>query len=272
MDRSDEATEYEHCALCGKETNVPKEQYIGLRKNFVAGAGQLCEECFDKVYSSTETDEILDENYFKEQIKKFSYMINFQEKRVYELFRRTIDIVFSLLAIIPVLLLTVLLSIAISIESPGSPIFSQIRVGKNGKFIKIHKLRSMYIDAESKGQKWAEKDDPRITKVGRFIRKYRLDEIPQFFDVLTGEMSLIGPRPEIPKLTKQFNEETPGFVTRLLVTPGLSGWAQIHGGYELSPEEKFIKDKEYIENRSVRIYFYIFMKTIQTVFTGEGAR
>lgn len=140
----------------------------------------MCEECFAQVYSSTEIDEIIDENYFEEQIKKYSYMLNFQEKKGYEMFRRVIDIIFSVLAILPVLLLTFVLSIAIRIESPGSPIFSQVRVGKNGKFIKIHKLRSMYIDAESKGQKWAEKDDPRITKVGRVIRKYRLDEIPQF--------------------------------------------------------------------------------------------
>ena len=272
MNHSDKTIEYEHCVLCGKETNVPKEQYIGLRKNYVAGAGQMCEECFAQVYSSTEIDEIIDENYFEEQIKKYSYMLNFQEKKGYEMFRRVIDIIFSMLAILPVLLLTFVLSIAIRIESPGSPIFSQVRVGKNGKFIKIHKLRSMYIDAESKGQKWAEKDDPRITKVGRFIRKYRLDEIPQFFDVLTGKMSLIGPRPEIPKLTKKFNEETPGFVTRLLVTPGLSGWAQVNGGYDITPKEKYEKDKEYIENRNIKLYFSIFIKTILTVFTGEGAR
>lgn len=103
-----------------------------------------------------------------------------------------VDIVFSLIAIIPVTILIFILSIIIRIESKGNPIFTQVRVGKNGKLIKIHKLRSMRIDAEAQGQKWAEDDDPRITKVGKILRKYRLDEIPQFYDVLIGKISLIG--------------------------------------------------------------------------------
>ena len=212
------------------------------------------------------------ENYFAEEIDKYKSTINFQPKLVYEFFRRTIDIVFSLIAIVPATILIFILCIVIRIESQGNPIFSQVRVGKDGKLIKIHKLRSMRKDAEANGQKWAEENDPRITKVGKILRKYRLDEIPQFYDVLIGKLSLIGPRPEIPALTKQFNEETPGFVTRLLVRPGLSGWAQINGGYNITPEEKWKKDNYYIEHRGLKLYGYIFMRTIGVISTGENAK
>lgn len=183
-----------------------------------------------------------------------------------------IDILFSLVALIPAIILIIIFSIIIRIDSEGNPIFSQVRVGKNGKLIKIHKLRSMRIDAEANGQKWAEDDDPRITKIGRFIRKHRVDELPQLIDVLFGRMSLIGPRPEVPTLTQRFNLENPGFVTRLMVTPGLSGWAQVNGGYNVTPKEKWIKDNEYIEQRGFKIYFKIFYLTIKTVFTGDGAK
>lgn len=211
------------------------------------------------------------EDFFKNEIEKHKNIVNFQPKLGYEFFRRMVDIVFSLVAIIPVTILIFILSIIIRIESKGNPIFTQVRVGKNGKLIKIHKLRSMRTDAEAQGQKWAEDDDPRITRVGRILRKYRLDEIPQFYDVLTGKISLIGPRPEVPVLTKKFNEEIPGFVTRLLVRPGLSGWAQINGGYHVTPKEKWEKDNYYIEHRKLKLYGYIFMRTIGVVSTGEDA-
>ena len=129
----------------------------------------------------------------------------------------------------------------------------------------------MNTDAEASGQQWATEDDPRITKIGKVLRKYRLDEIPQFYSVLTGKLSLIGPRPETPLLTKKFNEETPGFVTRLLVTPGLSGWAQVNGGYNIAYQEKLKFDKEYIKKRSIKMYINIFKKTLGVVSTGEGA-
>lgn len=198
------------------------------------------------------------ESYFRDEIEKYKNTVNYKPKYAYEFFRRLVDIIFSLVALIPVLILIL--------------IFSQVRVGKNGKLMKIHKLRSMRIDAEANGQKWAEDDDPRITKVGKFIRKHRIDELPQLIDVLFGRMSLIGPRPEVPKLTVEFNAESPGFVTRLMVAPGLSGWAQINGGYNVTPKEKWILDNEYIEQRGFKMYFKIFYLTIKTVLTGEGAK
>lgn len=258
-------TEYEKCVLCGKQTMVAVNDNVLDRQYYVEGSGQLCKECYEKLYMPSEA-------YFKEEIEKYKNSIHFDAKPVYELFRRTIDVLFSLVMIIPSSILIILFSIIIRLESQGNPIFSQVRVGKNGKLIKIHKLRSMRNDAEANGQKWADNDDPRITKVGKFIRKHRIDELPQMFDVLIGRMSLIGPRPEVPALTKQFNEENPGFVTRLMVTPGLSGWAQINGGYDLLPREKWIRDNEYIENRSIKMYVKIFYLTIKTVLFGDGAR
>lgn len=217
-------------------------------------------------------EEILDERFFYKELKKHINGVNLENKNIYEFVKRCIDILFCIVASVPCLLIIVITCIFIVVESPGNPIFSQVRVGKNGKLIKIHKLRSMRLDAESNGQKWASKDDDRITKVGKVIRKFRIDELPQLWDVFTGNMSLIGPRPEIPVLTKQFNEENPGFVTRLMVTPGLSGWAQVNGGYEISPKEKWKLDNYYIEHRGFKLYFKIFYLTIKTVFTGDGAR
>lgn len=225
-------------------------------------------------YQVSHEESITDEEYeklFKQEIEKGINKVNYQKKYGYELFRRLIDIIFSLLALIPVTILIVILSIIIVLDSRGNPIFTQVRVGKNGKLIKIRKLRSMNMNAEAQGQQWATEDDPRITKIGKILRKYRLDEIPQFYSVLTGNLSLIGPRPETPLLTKKFNEETPGFVTRLLVTPGLSGWAQVNGGYNVTYQEKLRLDNQYIEKRSVKMYINIFMRTLGVVSTGEGA-
>lgn len=264
----------EKCVICGEDTGIPVDQDISLRTSYIEGAGQLCVDCYKDLYVPKQMDfeSDISEEYFYNQIQNFKNTVNYKNKYIYEAFKRFIDIIFCLIAVIPALILVAVFSVIIVIESPGSPIFSQIRVGKNGKFIKIHKLRSMRQDAEVNGQKWAEKEDPRITKVGKFIRKFRIDELPQLIDVFLGKMSLIGPRPEVPNLTKRFNLENPGFVTRLMVTPGLSGWAQVHGGYELTPKEKWELDNIYIEKRGFMMYIRIFYLTIKTVFTGDGAR
>lgn len=259
----------ECCIVCGNETNVLRNTHITNRRHYIEGAGQLCKKCYQELYEKKIT---LDEHFFINELDKYKSTIKYQKKTGYEIVRRLVDIIFSMVTIIPITIVVCIFSIIIMIESSGNPIFTQIRVGKNGRFIKIRKLRSMKLNAEANGQKWAEDDDPRITKVGRFIRKHRIDELPQIFSVLTGEMSLIGPRPEVPILTKQFNDETPGFVTRLMVTPGLSGWAQVNGGYNITATEKWIRDVEYIEQRGFKMYFEIFYLTIKTVLTGKGAR
>jgi lipopolysaccharide/colanic/teichoic acid biosynthesis glycosyltransferase len=130
----------------------------------------------------------------------------------------------------------------------------------------------MYTDAEKHGPKWADKDDDRVTKVGKFIRNTRIDELPQFYNVLVGEMSLIGPRPERAIFTYKFERQTPGFMNRLQIKPGLTGLAQVNGGYDIDYKEKLELDMEYINNRGFLLDLKILLKTFLIVFNGEGAR
>jgi lipopolysaccharide/colanic/teichoic acid biosynthesis glycosyltransferase len=130
----------------------------------------------------------------------------------------------------------------------------------------------MCKDAERAGAKWAEARDPRVTRVGRFIRKTRVDELPQFFSVIKGDMSLIGPRPERPMFTEKFDHEIPGFKKRLLVKPGLTGLAQVSGGYDLSPKEKLVYDLAYVRNLSPALELNILLRTVKVLVTGDGAR
>ncbi|WP_339119715.1 exopolysaccharide biosynthesis polyprenyl glycosylphosphotransferase [Priestia megaterium] len=199
-------------------------------------------------------------------------MITGEKRTFYTVIKRIIDIIFSLIALIITFPGIILFSILIKLETPGPVFFLQERVGLNGRYFTIIKLRSMGVDAEKNGAKWAEKNDPRVTKVGAFIRKTRIDEIPQLWNVLIGEMSLIGPRPERPMFTASFNDEIPGFVERLKVKPGITGWAQINGGYDISPKEKLGLDLYYIQNISFIIDMKIIFKTVKVIFTGDGAR
>ncbi|TOY84140.1 UDP-phosphate N-acetylgalactosaminyl-1-phosphate transferase [Levilactobacillus brevis] len=161
---------------------------------------------------------------------------------------------------------------AIKLESRGPVFYRQERVGLMGKHIVITKLRSMYVDAEKNGAQWARKDDPRVTRVGKFIRKTRIDELPQLVSVLVGDLSLIGPRPERPQFTEEFSHEFPGFETRLRIKPGLSGYAQVHGGYDINPGQKARLDRYYIDHFSLSMDVSVLFETIKTILTGEGAR
>jgi exopolysaccharide biosynthesis polyprenyl glycosylphosphotransferase len=209
--------------------------------------------------------------YINSQINK-EPKVNRSNLGFYYIVKRAIDIILCLIGLVIALPIMVIVGIAIKLESKGPIIYKQERVGLEGRTFTIYKLRSMYIDAEKNGAQWACKDDPRVTKVGRFIRKTRIDELPQLINILKGDMSIVGPRPERPILTYKFNEEIPGFVNRLQVKPGLTGWAQVTGGYELSPKEKLEKDMYYIENQSLWLDFKIMFKTIFIVFNGDGAR
>lgn len=196
------------------------------------------------------------------------------EKFIYKIIKRTADIIFSSIALIlsiPIMLITCL---CVAIESKGSPIFKQERLGLNGKPFTVYKIRSMRIDAEAiSGPKWAEKDDPRVTRVGRFIRRTRIDEIPQILNILKGDMSMVGPRPERKVFYELFEKgKVPGYRQRLIVKPGLTGYAQVNGGYDLSPVEKFELDMKYIRERSLIVDFIIILKTIAILFSGDGAR
>ena len=187
-------------------------------------------------------------------------------------FKAIMDFIVALVLFILTVPFVLIAMIAIKLESKGPVFYLQERVGLMGKHIKITKLRSMRIDAEANGAKWADKNDTRITHVGKFLRKTRIDELPQLLNVLKGDMSLIGPRPERPEFTEKFSHQYPGFETRLRIKPGLSGYAQVHGGYEVTPGEKAELDCYYINHCSLGTDAKIFIQTVKTVFTGEGAR
>ena len=192
--------------------------------------------------------------------------------KYYESIKSSIEFVFSLLLLIIAVPICILACIAIYVELHVNPIYTQKRVGLNGRVFKIYKLRSMYIDAEKDGPKWASENDERITKVGRIIRKTRIDELPQLVNILKRDMSFIGPRPERPEFIKEFIKYIPDFNDRLLVKPGITGWAQVNGGYSLTPKEKLEFDKYYIKNRGFKLDLLILIKTIIVIFTRHGAR
>ncbi|SFG56759.1 Sugar transferase involved in LPS biosynthesis (colanic, teichoic acid) [Sporolactobacillus nakayamae] len=192
--------------------------------------------------------------------------------KTYLLIKRGFDLIFGFLGLVITAPIVFVFSLLIVLETPGSPFYAQERVGKGGKTFRLIKLRSMCKDAERAGAKWAEAHDPRVTRVGRFIRKTRIDELPQFFSVIKGDMSLIGPRPERPMFTEKFDHEIPGFKKRLLVKPGLTGLAQVSGGYDLSPKEKLVYDLAYVRNLSPALEWNILLRTVKVLVTGDGAR
>ena len=191
---------------------------------------------------------------------------------LYRVVKRTFDIVASSIALIILALPMLIIAVAIKLDSPGPVFYRQERLGKDGKPFMLLKFRSMKIDAEKNGAQWAVEDDPRITRVGRFIRNCRLDETPQFLQVITGKLSLIGPRPERTIFYKEFEKHIPGFSQRLAIRPGISGLAQVVGGYDFLPEEKIKYDLEYIKNQSLFLDIKILFKTVVVVFSHNGAR
>lgn len=186
--------------------------------------------------------------------------------------KRLFDITASLLAGIVLLVPMLIIALVVRLDSPGPALFRQERLGKNGKPFTMLKFRSMYLDAEINGPQWAAVNDHRCTRVGRVLRNSRLDELPQLWNILKGDMSFVGPRPERACFYNEFEKHIPGFRNRLQIKPGLTGWAQINGGYELKPEEKLVYDIEYIGKRSIRVDAICILKTVSLVFTHEGAR
>lgn len=168
--------------------------------------------------------------------------------------------------------LLLVLCIMIKADSKGPAVYSQLRLGKDGKEFKIYKLRSMRIDAEADGPQWAEEDDPRVTKLGRTLRKTHLDELPQLVNIIRHEMSLVGPRPERKVFRDEFIKTLPDFDDRLQVLPGITGYAQVRGGYDLTPEEKLRLDQEYLKIRCASLDVKIVLNTVKVAFTHEGAR
>lgn len=188
--------------------------------------------------------------------------------------KRLFDFAVSLIVLMAGLPIWILIAASIRLTSPGPAIYRQRRVGRSGRHFTIYKFRTMHRNAEAQtGPVWAAKDDPRYTRIGRWLRKTRLDEIPQLWNVLRGSMSLVGPRPERPYFVKRFVDEIPLYNRRHRVKPGITGWAQVMWHYDSSLDDvrqKVKFDLFYIENMSLRMDFKILFRTVRAVTSGGG--
>ena len=190
--------------------------------------------------------------------------------------KRLLDVAVSVLLVVVAAPAMVLAALAIRLESRGPILYAQERVGRNGRLFRVFKFRSMRLDAEKDGQpQWAAKKDDRVTRVGAFIRRYRIDELPQLVNVLKGDMSLVGPRPERPFFVEQSRNEIPYYAVRHCVKPGLTGWAQVryqYGATVADSLEKLQYDLYYVKNHSVFLDIVILLETVGVVLSGRGAR
>lgn len=209
--------------------------------------------------------EILNKAWFLENL-------NLAEKKNFERIKRVFDLSLSLIFIIIALPFCFFIVLLVKMSSPGPIIFKQTRLGKNNKEFNFYKFRTMRV--ENNNQAPTAQDDPRITKIGKFMRKSRLDEIPQLLNVVKGDMSFVGPRPERPELIKELSNNIPFYNVRSLVSPGITGWDQISGEYHSpSIEDTYKKlqyDLFYIKNRSIYLDLSIILKTIKTTLSQEG--
>ncbi len=189
--------------------------------------------------------------------------------------KRITEFVISFVGLVLLSPAILVISILIKIDSPGPVFYGQERVGERGKIFKLLKFRSMVENAETNGPVWAQENDKRVTRVGRWLRKSRLDEVPQLFNVIKGDVSFVGPRPERSFFVEQLRKEIPFYDQRLSVKPGATGWAQIKYRYGASKEdalEKLKYDLYYIKNLSPLFDLLIIFETIKVVLFGKGAR
>ncbi len=195
------------------------------------------------------------------------------QNKLYLFFHRILDLLFSLLGLLFGLIIFPAILIGNLFANRGPLFYTQVRVGRNGKHFRIYKLRSMVTDAEKYGAQFADKKDMRVTKFGRFLRRSRFDEIPQFINVIKGEMSVIGPRPERPVFVKELSEKIPFYEVRHLIKPGVTGWAQVNAKYGSTQEdalEKLQYDLYYIKRRSLFLDISIVIKTLSTIIFFRG--
>jgi sugar transferase (PEP-CTERM system associated) len=189
--------------------------------------------------------------------------------------KRAFDLIAGLVLLLFALPVMLVAAAAIRLETRGPVIYRQARVGQGGEHFTLFKFRSMRTDAEKAGEaRWAVARDPRVTRVGRLIRKVRIDELPQLFNVLRGEMSFVGPRPERPEFVAILTEQVPYYAARHTVKPGLTGWAQVRYSYGASVEQSVRKleyDLFYVKNHTLALDIMIMLETVRVVMLGEGA-
>lgn len=236
--------------LSGVVWNIAQKEIYGIRLD-----NMICESL-----SAAAAEEFYIENIIPDR------------KPIYTVLKKIFDLFFSAVAIIVLFLPMVIISFLVKIDSPGPILFSQDRIGENGKQFVMYKFRTMSVDAEKDGPQWADDNDSRCTKIGRFLRRFHLDELPQLFNVFKGDMSIVGPRPERQCFYDIFETYIHGFSYRTSVKPGITGWAQVNGGYDLKPEEKIVYDMEYIKKRSLLLDTKCLFLTLIVVFKKEGAR
>lgn len=221
----------------------------------------------DNIEFCTELKKIAER--FHQYLASVESMRRMQPSKGYLIIKRCIDILVGIIGLLLLSPIFLVMAIAIKLDSSGPVFFSQKRVGKNGKMFMIHKFRTMVKDAEAKtGPIWAKNEDPRITKVGKFLRKTKLDELPQLWNLLKGQMTLVGPRPERPEFTEQFVQIIPAFARRLDVTQGITGLAQLRNGYDDCPISIYKKlrfDVKYMKVMSLSVDIRLLMETIRAV-------
>ena len=245
------------------ESMVRELMDMRLRGIYVYSLADFCEQFWQKIPPA----------YIQDDWFAFTSGFSILHDRVNIKLKQVIDFLAASLLLCLTLPIIVLVAIAIKLDSPGPIFYSQVRTGLNGKRFRVHKFRSMYQNAEQKGVQWTTEKDPRITRVGSLLRMTRIDELPQIWNVLKGDMSLIGPRPERPEFDLQLRKEIPYYDVRYLVKPGITGWAQVSYPYGASVEDAYQKvayDLYYLKNYSLFLDAAIVIKTIRVIILGKG--
>ena len=252
-------------ALEDRRGELPLRELLKLRFDgvLIEEAGALLERLTGKLY----LDGLRPSN--------FIYSEGFRVKPSQQLARRVVSTLTAAAGLLLFLPLFPFVALAVRLSSPGPIFFRQTRVGMGGRNFTVYKFRTMRTDAEVAGAKWASKDDPRATKIGRFMRKTRLDEVPQLWNVLRGDMGFVGPRPERPEFVPWLSENIPYFDLRHMIRPGLTGWAQVRYGYGSTLEEareKLEYDLYYIKHMALGLDLLIMFETIKTILRRRGAQ